>query len=381
MKIRIQYILMLIGVMFLLTGCWDNVELNDRHVVLEIAIDKADEVMDGEGLKNSYKITYTIPDAGKLSGQESLAEDVKTTMVTMSPTIVTSINDMEAKLQNTLTFSHVKAIVFGKEILEDRELFKNAIDSFARNVEFSRGVNILVSKGKASDITQSDNYQNLILGLCIMKYFNNTAKETGYAKQQSLGNMLKEIQNTGVTMLPIISNVEEEKTVEIGGAAVIQDYELMGWIDKDTMRGVMLANGNTEEMPLVIENQGDYLTYTIKNIESSINYAEDGSIVVDILVDGDITEGLSAMNNKIFYKDDIERFTRLIEEKIGEKVKQGINKEKEMGVDFLGIGIKLYRKYPKKWKVNKGILSKEEIQKLNLITHVRADISNTGIIE
>ena len=75
MKKKIICILLLLYTMFCLTGCWDSVELNDRHVVLEIALDKASNTDSKIGEGDYYEITYTIPDIKKLSGKESLSED------------------------------------------------------------------------------------------------------------------------------------------------------------------------------------------------------------------------------------------------------------------------------------------------------------------
>ena len=70
---------------FLLTGCWDSVEINERNVVLEVAIDKNQDIDKSQPInkRDSYQITYTIPDIGKLSGEDSLAKDVKTSIVTV----------------------------------------------------------------------------------------------------------------------------------------------------------------------------------------------------------------------------------------------------------------------------------------------------------
>ena len=39
MKRKIIYSIMLLCTMFSLTGCWDSEELDDRHIVLEMALD------------------------------------------------------------------------------------------------------------------------------------------------------------------------------------------------------------------------------------------------------------------------------------------------------------------------------------------------------
>lgn len=378
-KKKVLMTVLLVGIMFILTGCWDSTELNDRHIVLELAVDKAEDkdITKKVGQEDYYEITYTIPDIKKLSGKESLSDDVKTAMVTISPTFADSVDELQVKTQNAVTFSHLKAVVLGEELMRDKKLFENAINSMARNIEFSRGTNILAVKGKASEITKGKNYQNPILGLYIMRYFNNKEKDGGNAKQQTLGNMLKEMQNTGVTTMPIIS-AGEEGTVIIGGAAVIKDYELVGWLTEDEVRGMSLINGEVEGMPIIIEHEGEYLTYTIRKKESKIEFMDEGYVVarINILLRGNITEGLSALNNKIFDKKDIHAIEVALSNKINERVRGVINKEEALGADFLKIGLDLYRKKPDLW--NKYKDSQENLE-IEFSTNVI--VENTGVIE
>lgn len=376
MKKNFKYIFVPIISTVLLTGCWDSTELNDRHVVLELAIDKA------ETQDDYYEIIYTIPDVSKLSGQESLAEDVKSSMMTTSPTISKSINDVESKIQNTLTFSHAKAIVFGQELLEDQKLFKEAIDNFSRDVKFGRGINLLVTEGKAGEITKSDNYQNPILGLYIMKYFNNTKQKKGYTKQQSLGNFVKEIRNTGVSILPIITNSEGEKTVEISGAAVIKNYQLVGNLDKDEVQGMLFINGNIEDIPLVIQYGERNLTYVIENKKCQVNFIENNGIDtnIDLLIDGYIAEGVKLEQNELSDEQELQ-LESLIAEKVNEKINSVVKKEYKLNVDFLNLGTKLYQDNPKLFSLyaKKG----ENISVNDFHININTDviIQNVGLIE
>lgn len=380
MKKKGLYLLLMLGVMCLLTGCWDNAEINDKNIVLELAIDKAENVENKIGQEDYYEVTYTIPDIKKLSGKDSLSDDVKTSMVTISPTMVKSIDEMEARMQNTLTFSHVKAVLLGEELLKDQQLLENIINSLSRNIEFSRGVNILAVQGKAGDITKAENPQNPIVGMYVMKYFGNTAKGIGNAKQQSMGNILKEIQNTGVTTIPIISS-DKDNTLKIGGAAVIKDYQLAGWLSEQEVKGMTLVQGKIEEMPIVIEYKGDYLTYNIKEKKSKISFKENEGLEATIKVEvkGNVTEGLSAMNDKIFAREDIKEIEQQLTKKINEEIKQTIQKEKELGVDFLNIELELYRKHPKLWTQYKN--AKQNLNDITILLDTQVTIENTGIIE
>lgn len=368
----------------MLTGCWDNVEINERHVVLEVALDKGkgDNSETNIQDRDYYEVTYMIPDIGKLSGEDSLAENVKTAIVAKSPTIAKSVDDIESKTQNTLSFTHTKALIFGEELIKDKKLFRAAIDSLIRNKQISRGTNILAVQGSAGDIVRSDNYQNPMVGLYIMKYFNNTERGTSHAKQQVLGNIVKEIQNTNITTIPEIE-VNEEGTLKINGAAVIKDYELVGWLDEDEVRGELFVDGRIYQVPIVVEYRGEYLTYEINQQQRSITFKDEAQLqaTIKLIVKGRISEYNSSEDQYVFNEKKIEEVSKLVEGQIKGQVQKTINASKIMNTDFLDIGLELYRKHPKIWGKYKENWDVDEYKNLPIQIDVEVIIQNTGMIE
>lgn len=170
----------------MLTGCWDSTEVNSRSVILELAIDKntdykydPERLLDGQPV---YTISYTIPDFGKLSGTDSLAKDVETNLTSQSATIATSIADIELRSKNSVSFSHVKALFLGEDLLKDPKLFKATLDALSRDMLIARNVPLLAVNGEASTTTEIENNEQPILGLYIMDYFNNKERATSFSK-------------------------------------------------------------------------------------------------------------------------------------------------------------------------------------------------------
>ncbi len=370
---------------FLLTGCWDSVEINKRNVVLEVAIDKNKDADKGQPInkKDSYQITYTIPDIEKLSGADSLAKDVKTAVVTKSPTIETSVDEVESKSQNTITFSHTQAVILGEELLKDPELFRGTIDGLMRNMQISRDTDILATKGEAGELTQADNPQNPIIGLYVMKYFNNTERPVSYTKEQLIGNIIKELQDTNITTIPLIGT-DEKKAIEIGGAALIKNYELVDFIGKDVVRGQLFVEGKINQVPIVIDYQGLPLTYVINKERSKITFDEqEGNLRgnIEIITDGNITEYISTSTKNIFSMEDINQITTLLQEEIRHQVMVAVNKSKELNTDFLNIGLQLYRKHPKQWQNYQPTWDKEGYKNFPINLQITPTIKNTGIMD
>ncbi len=375
-----------------LTGCWDSVEINERHVVLEMAIDKNPEVDHNrqDRIKKNYQVTYTIPDIGKLSGEDSLAEKVKMAMVTKSSTIATSLDEIEMKTQNTITFSHTKALILGEEILKDKQLFKAAMDGLMRDMQIGRGTSVLAVQGLAQQLVQVENPQNPILGLYIMKYFNNAERPTSYAKQQTIGNLTKELQNSGITTIPVAHIVSqqgkkgEEEGIEISGAAVIKNYELVGWLSKEEVRGKLFVEGKIKRVPIVVEYNGEYLTYNIETEQSKLKFQNtngEWAANLDIRVKGNITEYISSFDKQIFSKEDIQNAAEILQREIDRQIKVAIDRSKEMNIDFLNIGLEMYRQHPKVWEEYKQNWEQTGYKSFTIHTNTKVTIQNTGILE
>lgn len=384
MRNKILLILTMLMTSVVLTGCWDSVEINERHVILDLAIDKynGDNSDEDMGTRVGYEVTYMIPDIAKLSGESSLAEDVKTAMVVKSPTLSKSIDDAEARTQNTLTFTHTKALIFGEDLIRDKKLFKAAIDSLIRNNQIGKGTNLLVVQGKASDINKSNNYQNPITGLYIMKYFNNSERSSSYAKQQVLGELVKEINDTDVSTIPVIKK-SEENTFNIEGAAVIKDYEFIDWLDKDEVRGLLFIDGSIEGVPIIVNYQDQELTYEIEKEKSRIRFNEENEpkVVIDIIVKGNIIDYVSSNEKNTFSEEKMNDIAGLIQQEVNAQVKRAIDKSQSMNTDFIGIGLQMYRQCPKLWDKYSSHWNDGEYKDVPIELNTKVVIDNTGTLE
>lgn len=377
----------------MLAGCWDSTEVNSRSVILELAIDKntdykydPERLLDGQPV---YTISYTIPDFGKLSGTDSLAKDVETNLTSQSATIATSIADIELRSKNSVSFSHVKALFLGEDLLKDPKLFKATLDALSRDMLIARNVPLLAVNGEASMTTEIENNEQPILGLYIMDYFNNKERATSFFKKQLIGTYIKEMEDTGVSTLPVFhvdqTDKEEMKgQIDISGGAVIHNNELVGYLTKEEVRGQLLVEGKVRNSPVVVVYEDNLLTYQIKDEKSKIKFKdtpEGPTCLIEMDVKGSISEYLTESGTNLTKDGTIEEIKTLLAEEIITQVGVGIDKSKEMNIDFLGIGQAMYRKHPKMWAKYKPGWLRETYQNMPISIGVNVDIQNTGIEE
>ena len=369
----------------MLSGCWDSVEVNDRYIILELAIDKNQTIDPGAkpAEKDRYKVTYSIPDISKLSGSESLLEDVKSIIKVSSPSIVSSIDDLEAKTQNTVTFSHTKALILGEELLRDKKLFRAAMDSITRKRFLARSTPVFGTKETAAKIVEASSPQNPIIGLYVMKYVNNVERPVSYAEEQLLGNFIKEMEGSGVSVIPLI-NMDKEGQIEISSGALIKDYELVTFLNKDEMRGKLLIEGAVKEAPIVIMYNDEYLTYVVQKQKSQMKFKEsDGQMVcsIELMLKGNITEYVSQEERNIFDKGTVDAVEKILEKEIVSQAQIALDKAKAYNVDFLNIGRMFYRKHPKKWQKYKDSWEADGFKEFPVEITAKVDVDGTGVLE
>ncbi|MGL6173735.1 MAG: Ger(x)C family spore germination protein [Cellulosilyticaceae bacterium] len=401
----------------LLVGCWDSIEINNRSVILEFAIDKNIEHKYDPNIplddQNIYNIVYTIPDMAKLSGTESLATDMETSIIVQAPTIATSLDDLETKTRNTITFSHVKGLMIGENLLKDAELFKQVIDSISRDRLMARNIPILAVKGDATKIATIENAQQPVTGLYIMNYFNNKERPRSYFKTQLLGNFIRDMQDTGVATMPIFhlpkgaeeepttdsgqvgqeseqSKTEEKQTgqddneIDISGGAVIKDYKLVDYITKEEVRGQLFIQGEIKNATVPILFKGSPITYTVKEEKSKLKFEQtDNGLVCTVKIEtkGGISEYTTAAEEDIFDKDRIKEIEEVMKKEIARQAQMAIDKSKEINADFLQIGLELYRKHPKWWEEYESTWEQGTYERLPILIEVDVTIENTGILQ
>ena len=377
----------------MLTGCWDSTEVNNRSIILEFSLDKnTDYAYDPNKLLDEqpiYTMAYTLPDFGKLSGTNSLAKDVETNIIIQAPTIAASMDDLETRSKNSVSFSHVKAIFLGEDLLKDPVLFKRTMDSLSRDMLIARNVPILAVNGKASITTEIENNEQPILGLYIMDYFNNKERASSFFQKQLVGNYIKEMEDTGVSTMPVfhVENADIQKEtgeIDIRGGAVIYNHELVGYLTKEEVRSQLFVEGNIKNSPVIIKYEDNLLTYNIKREKSKVKFKDSSNgpeCLIKIQVDGNISEYLSEHGVKLTRDGTIEEVKELIADEIIAQIQIGVNKSKEMNMDFLGIGQEFYRYHPKVWTKYKSEWLNDVYQKMPITIEVNVDIQNTGMEE
>ncbi|MDR2750876.1 MAG: hypothetical protein LBC41_09465, partial [Clostridiales bacterium] len=127
----------------LITGCWDKVELENRGFAVSFGIDEKD---------GKYLVTVSMPSVSSLKeGPSDSAKDVRSEE---SDTVSGAIRAIDDSLSQRLDFGQAKLLLFGQELLDNEDMFRQAIDACERNGELNREIYVLAADGGARKVLE-----------------------------------------------------------------------------------------------------------------------------------------------------------------------------------------------------------------------------------
>ncbi len=248
---------------FLMTGCWDSVEINKREYLFAVGIDKNGD---------SLKFISEIPKINEGSEEERL--------------VYSKENDNFADFYNTSYLHSEKAIsdrlmqviVLGESTARDSETFKKIFDEIQRSPQMNRRVKICIAKGNAEDIINTEIPSNPIVGRFLSDMLVKLKRES-YQDIYTFDEAILHLGQTGNAMIPVVEI--NEKSLKIERAAIVKEYELIGFLDTEELEAIMLLLNPT--------------TASIRNINIEVDETKLALGAVDV----SMTENIDLQGDKL----------------------------------------------------------------------------------
>lgn len=377
MKRKLKIVILSVLIALMLAGCWDKIEIEDRAFVMAIGIDLSSS-------NKKYVVTFQFPNVAQIakgtSGGGGGSEKPSFAVSEVADTIFSASRHISTRIDKALYLGHTQAIIFGKDVVENKDKFQQVLDSLDRSYELNRKVYLLVTPQKAQDILLKKYEMEPNTGAYIrdiFKHYNLTSKfPTIYYNK-----ITKSLHETnGNAIIPKIIAGKDE--IKIAGSAIIKNYKLAGWMEDDENMGYMWLTGLVKGGDISISMPGDgeeiKIPFNISNVIRRRDVEEkNGKIIyrVKLEVEGDITEYTFERHGEMMKDDLLNVIERKTSDEIKKMTQKAINRfQKELKVDMLGIGDYIEKYHPSLWeKVGKDwdkIFPEVEI-KVDVTSHVR----------
>lgn len=343
--------------MFLLTGCFDKVELEDRGIVMSIGIDKSD--IDGE----NFKISLSFPEIA----QQNSSGSIKTSS---GKSISSVINQIDSNTSKNLYFGHTKVVILGYEIMKDATIMKEVLDFLERNREISRKIIILGTLGQAIEIMEVLPKDNEMLGMYISDFYKNNTNPS-FTYKLDLDEIIQNLLTTGDTIIPNIELDKEE--VKFDGLSLIKGYEFISYMNFELTEMLIHIMDKLSLGELCVPFEDGFIPLDIlsKSIKTSISEQNNELVInFDISINVSILEYILGENILI----DSEKY-KIVQYQAEKFLQEGILKSidflKLNDVDILGLK-ELVR------KENFDLYNKYNLENINIFDTIKIEV-NTDV--
>ncbi|NMD69181.1 Ger(x)C family spore germination protein [Bacillus sp. DNRA2] len=335
---------------FMLSGCWDRIEINDLAFVTATGFDLIKE--------NQIRVSIQVPLPSALGGAGSSGGGGGTggnKPYYVDSTVGRNVREANDLLQSRMSrrsyFAHRRVIVFGEKLA--RSGFKKSLDLIVEQPQSRLTTFVLVTKGDAIDILNSSPHLEKLPAEAIREL-----TKAGY--HRDVRDVLTDISRPGKDpVLPIVETVltnnkkgQKQQEISINRLGILKNDQLMFitnyketngalWLlEQMQRRGYTFPIENQDEINVGIIKSKVKPEYTLKNNQPSF------TLNVNVSANLMQNEGNLELNDPKNYRKAINKMETQIKEEIEAILVHSMSE----GIDIYGLGWYLSRKESNLWK-------------------------------
>ncbi|MFF2089799.1 Ger(x)C family spore germination protein [Paenibacillus sp. NPDC058174] len=366
-------------ILCLLSGCWDNNELDEYGYVQAISIDQ------GEGDFIDITTHFYNPSSKMQTDVTTSAAARGINIRTTGETFFEAMREIPTKFGRKAKWDHMRVIIIGEKLARTLNI-REVLDFFSRDHEPRGTILPIIAEKSAADFLDIKPFIEQTIGQQYRKMETTGSLYSAKTSNLPLYDLAIQLSSPSKTSaMPYLHKNKLDKKAAISGVALIQDGKMVGLLkEKDTETLMMLTDRykygvfefpcmNNEKKQiynkesLEIVNFNSHLVANVKN----------DKVTVDVHMSIEGTTGELRCSD-LKTKQDMERFEQMIKEQVEHQIQHTIRTIKAKKVDVLGIGNQIYRKNPKLWKQLEPDWT-DKLTQMQFQTHVQVHVLSTGM--
>ncbi|MBU8880070.1 Ger(x)C family spore germination protein [Bacillus sp. FJAT-29790] len=244
-------ILLSIFIPLFLTGCWDQLELEDHAYVVVMGLDISDDQV--------INVTFQIanPQVGSTERGAAQNEPPSDIVTITAPDILSAKELANSIISRKLSFAHLRTIIIAEELAKTK-LFHHIISSAIIDPELRRETNLIVSKEHAKDFIDANKPKLETRPHKYYAFMLQRWKDTGYVPLSDLNRYFQRL--SGELFLAIYATSEKNEKhrenedsyiagqvpqksgdpVQMIGSAVFKNGKMIGTLTGEETRFALL---------------------------------------------------------------------------------------------------------------------------------------------
>ncbi|KJS12315.1 MAG: hypothetical protein VR67_08870 [Peptococcaceae bacterium BRH_c8a] len=397
---KILCLLLILGLLSSLGGCWSRKELGDLAIVLAAGVDSAP----GGQILLTVQIARPSAFGGGDTGQRATGAQQNNVWVISQTgdTVYDAQRYLEAKVSRELYWGHTVILVLGEQMARDG--IRKVLNFFSRSPDTRETIWVLVSRGAAKEVLNSHSQLETTSAQGVGAMVRSGVGVPVMLKDLSMmlaskgtNPVLPRIELTtsgspqGPGMAENIPRAQHDQAhgtqthaeITITGTGVFNDDRLVGWLDMMESRGMLWLRDEMEEGEITVPSPtepGKHFSVRIDRGTTEVEPYYDGQNIwfdVKMRMDGELWEQQSM--EKITEPQIFAALEKSLARRIEQKSRDVLEKARQVyGVDIFGFGDAWHRKYPNEWPALKDRWD-EEFTAADVHISVEAHIRRTGL--
>lgn len=338
------------SILLLLTGCWDQREIEERTSVVAVGIDKAEN--NPKLLKVSIQIPIPIKIAG--GGGQGGGGGGKEAVKVMSSTgftMIEAFGNLQKRLNQELFYGHTRVIAIGEAAAKDG--LKDITDVFRRDPQLRRLLWPLVVKGEAIDLLKANPQLEQIPTVYTMSLIENGAK-IGRIPDMNLGEFYIDLSSK--IRAPFLNYIEvTNDDIKWNGLAIFHGDKMIGTLNSDETWEIIRLREKKNGGSISFPYKGDpaqLVSIRMEYIKMKDHYSYvDGRLQARLRVFVEVDLLGKTFESNFSNPEEIKNLETSASTYLESKTKAVITKlQNQYHSDIIGVGSKVKAFHPSIWK-------------------------------
>lgn len=387
-KRKMGLVLILIACILFLDGCWGKREVEELAPLIAIGFDPGQK-------PGTYLITgqYALPQKG------ATGAEVKDWTMSFEASSLRQAYEMTYKILNRTPFNgSVKVIVIGEDMA--KVSFKDMLDFTQRFSEFRRTMFLVLTKGKAQSVLNVKLRGGEIPAMSIKNHLEQGNELSSFPTVR-LGHYLTVLgRKSTAPIIPLVKSVKSgdggieykaegkdgAEEIQLEGAGVFRGDHLVDFLTDEETKGYMwLENNVVHRFINTVGIEESKVNFGAHVLDSTTKYKvadNNGKIELQYQIKANMAvEEVLGQNEQLTDTEWVD-FMKEAEKKLAKVIQKecelSIQKERELSLDFLGIGRHIEERNPTYWKTVKDQWE-EKIPDFPVSVNVEVTIHHSGM--